>query len=255
MKRIEDFIIKGYHWLNYKNYLIELESQQEIPEISPGNFAELAIPDSSSIFLRRPFSIFDVDYDRNVITFYIKVVGKGTQILGNSRIGGKVNMVYPLGNAFSVPGSKRILIVAGGSGLAPFLLLSRKLKERQNHITYLFGARDSDGIVLTEHFKPLGHLNITTEDGSIGEKGLVTEHSLFKAEKLPFDLIYCCGPEPMMHAVAKIARQAGIPCEVSLENIMGCGIGVCLSCVVETHEGNKCVCTEGPVFNVNELKW
>ena len=255
MKRIEDFIVKGHRWLNYKNYLIELESEQELPPILPGNFAELAIPDSQAIFLRRPFSVFDVDYARNLITFYIKVVGKGTQILGESKVGDRVNLVYPLGNSFSVPASKRVLIVAGGSGLAPFLMLSRLLKERQNHITYLFGARDSDGIVLTEYFKSYGHLNITTEDGSMGEKGLVTDHSIFKTDKLPFDQVYSCGPEPMMQAVAKIPQNAGIPCEVSLENIMGCGFGVCLSCVVETHEGNKCVCTEGPVFNVNDLRW
>ena len=101
MKRIEDFIVKGHRWLNYKNYLIDLESEQELPPILPGNFAELAIPDSQAIFLRRPFSVFDVDHARNLITFYIKVVGKGTQILGESKIGDRVNLIYPLGNAFS----------------------------------------------------------------------------------------------------------------------------------------------------------
>ena len=101
------------------------------------------------------------------------------------------------------------------------------------------------------------HLNIlvTTEDGSRGEKGLVTDHSIFQDSGFPYDFIYACGPDGMMKAVAKIAGNKGVECEASLENSMACGFGACLCCVVNTTEGNKCVCTEGPIFNVKDLKW
>ena len=96
---------------------------------------------------------------------------------------------------------------------------------------------------------------VTTDDGSLGEKGFVTKHSILDDPEIKFDKIYTCGPEIMMKAVAKMARSKGIDCEVSLENTMACGIGACLCCVTETIDGNKCVCTEGPVFNINDLKW
>lgn len=255
MKRTEDFIVQNHKWLNYKTFIIELEATTALPEIKPGNFAEIAVTNSPKVFLRRPFSFYDVNPIANTISFFVKVIGEGTKLLGEMKKGDLLNVMYPLGNSFHMPQSGHVLVVGGGSGIAPFILYGKALKENGIKATFLFGARNADEIVLTEQFSSLGEVLITTEDGSIGEKGFVTQHHIFKEDKLPFNFIATCGPDPMMRAVAEIARNKGIDCEVSLENTMACGFGACLCCITPTVRGNVCVCTEGPVFNVNELKW
>jgi dihydroorotate dehydrogenase electron transfer subunit len=237
------------------HYIIRFLSPVDIPEIKPGNFAEIKIDDEPDVFLRRPFSILDVDYGRHLISFYVKAIGKGTRKLGSLKAGQKVSLIYPLGNEFHVnPDYKKVLIVTGGSGIAPFILLGKLLKKTEVNMTFLIGGRSDKEILLTEEFLKYGNVLLTTEDGSLGEKGLVTQHSLF-SKPFDYDKIYTCGPEPMMKAVAGIARQKSIPCESSLENMMACGFGICLCCVTPTQEGNKRVCYEGPVFEVNYLKW
>jgi dihydroorotate dehydrogenase electron transfer subunit len=255
MKRIENFTVRGHKWLNYNNFLLHLESPDKLPPIKPGNFVEIKISNSPRVFVRRPFSIYDVDEETRTLSFYIKIIGEGTRLLGELRKGTKVNLIYPLGNTFDIPESGHVLIVAGGSGIAPFLLLARELRKRNLRITFLIGGRDTESIVLTEQFAPYGKVLVTTEDGSIGEKGLVTDHPVFRNGSSEFDFIYTCGPDPMMKAVSRIAREKNIPCEASLENMMGCGFGACLCCTVETTYGNVNACTEGPVFDVNVLKW
>ncbi len=255
MKRIEDLTVTNLHWLNNKTFIIELEAGEKLPVILPGNFAEIEIANSPKVFLRRPFSVYDVDYERNTISFFVKVIGEGTRLMGEKRNGEKLNLIYPLGNGFSIPSTGRILVVAGGSGVAPFILYGKAFERANTEVTFLFGARSADEIVLTDQFQKLGKVLVTTEDGTLGEKGLVTQHSIFKTPDLPFDFIVSCGPDKMMKAIANIAREKNIPCEVSLENTMACGFGACLCCIVPTRKGNLCVCTDGPVFNVNELKW
>lgn len=238
------------------NYIIHLASPIEIPPIEPGNFAEIQVPDAPDVFLRRPFSILDVDYEKNQISFYVKSIGKGTRKLGALLPGQKVNIIYPLGNHYAIDENlKNVLIVGGGSGIAPFILLGKTLKKKNIRATFLIGGRSKKDILLTYEFSKYGDVLTTTEDGTSGEKGLVTQHSIFKDKLLTFDKIYTCGPDGMMHAVGKIAMEKGIPCEASLENMMACGFGVCLCCVTATHDGNKRVCLEGPVFNVNDLSW
>jgi len=254
MKKVQDFEVVSYEWLNESSYVIRLQSDSEIPPILPGNFAELEIPDAPDVFLRRPLSILDVDYENRVLSFYIKVIGKGTRKLGTYQKGQKLSIIYPLGNQFSINGSSNVLIVGGGSGIAAFILLARENQKKGVKTTFLFGARTKDEIVLNEEFGKYGDILVTTEDGSLGEKGLVTQHSIFSKD-LPFDMIYTCGPDPMMKAIAKIAANKNIECEASLENMMACGFGACLCCVTETITGNQCVCTEGPVFNTKVLKW
>ncbi|PLX02245.1 MAG: dihydroorotate dehydrogenase electron transfer subunit [Marinilabiliales bacterium] len=254
MKKVQDFKVLEYSWLNDENYILKLIADDEIPEIKPGNFAEIKVPDSADIFLRRPISVLDVNYEKKTISFYIKAIGKGTRKLGQLNIGQTVNIVYPLGNQFVVQDEKKVLIVGGGSGIAPFVLLGRELQSKDVDVTFLMGGRTKNDIFLTDEFSKYGKVEVTTEDGSRGEKGMVTHHSLFKSE-FDFDKVYTCGPDPMMKAVAKIAESKGILCEASLENMMACGIGACLCCVTPTHDGNKVVCTEGPVFNTKELAW
>lgn len=235
--------------------LLCLKHPDVLPEINAGQFVEIQVPDTAKTFLRRPISIHDVNYETNTITLLIRVVGNGTQQLANLIKSVKVNMVYPLGNGFDIEqAGVRPLLVGGGVGVAPMLYLAKKLKEKGAVPEFLFGARSSDGLLLIDTFKKEGKINITTEDGTQGEKGFVTNHSVI-SQLDKFTSVLVCGPTPMMKAIGKLAIEKGVRCEVSLENKMACGIGVCLCCVTDTKDGHKCVCSEGPVFDINDLKW
>ena len=161
----------------------------------------------------------------------------------------------PLGNGFSMPENPqtKVLLIGGGVGTAPLLYLGEALLKKGCKPTFLLGARSKNDLLQLELFEALGNVYTTTEDGSYGEKGYVTMHSVLKENK--FDLICTCGPKPMMMAVARYAAANGIECEVSLENTMACGVGACLCCVENTREGHVCVCKEGPVFNIKKLLW
>lgn len=226
-----------------------------LPPMMPGQFAQLRVDGSKETFLRRPISINFVDTKLNQIWFLVQLVGAGSRALGRLREGDTLNALLPLGNGFSMPVSadKKHLLVGGGVGTAPLLCLGAQMNLMGMRPTFLLGARTKDMLLQLEDFERVGDVYVTTEDGSAGEKGFVTQHSiLFKQH---FDRISVCGPSPMMKAVARFARANSVPCEVSLENMMACGLGACLCCVEKTVKGNVCVCTEGPVFDINELTW
>ena len=163
--------------------------------------------------------------------------------------------MLPLGNGFSMPQTpdEKVLLIGGGVGTAPMLYLGEALLKMGCKPAFLLGARSKNDLLQLEQFEAFGDVYTTTEDGSAGEKGYVTMHSILKGNK--FDKIYTCGPKPMMMAVAKYASEHNIECEVSLENTMACGVGACLCCVENTKEGHVCVCKEGPVFNIKKLLW
>ncbi|MBQ5643341.1 MAG: dihydroorotate dehydrogenase electron transfer subunit [Bacteroidaceae bacterium] len=226
-----------------------------LPPMMPGQFAQLRVDGSKETFLRRPISINFVDTKLNQIWFLVQLVGAGSRALGRLREGDTLNALLPLGNGFSMPVSaeKKHLLVGGGVGTAPLLYLGAQMNLMGMRPTFLLGARTKDMLLQMEDFERVGDVYVTTEDGSAGEKGFVTQHSiLFKQH---FNRISVCGPSPMMKAVARFARANSVPCEVSLENMMACGLGACLCCVEKTVKGNVCVCTEGPVFDINELTW
>jgi dihydroorotate dehydrogenase electron transfer subunit len=252
-KFVHDFEMVGNSRLNAQHFVLEMLCSEKLPLILPGQFAEVHIDKSPATFLRRPFSIHDVDYKRNTISFLIKQLGGGTGKLGTMVVGENLNIIYPLGNGFTLPSNGKVLLVGGGCGVAPLLFLAKYLSRKGIQLTTLIGGRGSEDILQPEEYGKLGEVLITTEDGSMGEKGVATNHSLFNENLERFSNIFTCGPEPMMKAIAAIAEMHGIPCQVSLENTMACGIGVCLCCVVETRDGNKCVCTDGPVFNAGCL--
>ncbi|MDT8400927.1 MAG: dihydroorotate dehydrogenase electron transfer subunit [Bacteroidales bacterium] len=252
--RIEDFKLIDNRRLTRDYFILDLESKGKLPEILPGQFIQLRVDNDRKTFLRRPISVFDVDYTNNIISLLIKRVGSGTMAMSGLEKGKMVNIIYPLGNTFSPgPGNARSLLVGGGVGVAPLLMLAKALKARTHDFKFLLGYQTSEDIIEKERFARMGEMLITTDDGSYGYKGLLTEHP--ELHKYNYDRIYCCGPELMMKAVAAIARDGEKFCEVSLENTMACGYGVCLCCVVDTTRGKVCTCTEGPVFNINELKW
>ncbi len=235
--------------------LLKLTSSSPLPEMLPGQFAEIRVDGSPTTFLRRPISINYVDRQRNEVWFLIQLIGDGTRRLGEAKAGDTINVVLPLGNGFTMPenASDKLLLVGGGVGTAPMLYLGAQLAKIGCRPTFLLGARSDKDLLQLEEFSAYGEVYVTTEDGSKGEKGYVTQHSVLS--KVAFEQIYSCGPKPMMMAVAKYAKSKDIPCEVSLENKMACGVGACLCCVENTKEGHLCVCKEGPVFNINKLLW
>ena len=145
------------------------------------------------------------------------------------------------------------LLIGGGVGVAPLLFLGEKLREKGVTPTFLLAARTANDILMYDRFREIGNVLLSTDDGSVGHHGLVTENpALISGE---WDMFYCCGPMPMMRGIAQIASRLGTECEVSLENSMACGLGACLCCVEDTVDGNVCVCKDGPVFNISRLKW
>jgi len=253
-KYISDWTIKENTLLNNNYCLLKLTLDTELPEMFPGQFVQIEVQDTKEVFFRRPISIHFVNYPKRELWLLIQLVGAGTRKLASLSSGEKLNLIYPLGNSFSIPNEpKQVLLIGGGVGIAPLLYLGACLKAKGITPNFLLGARTDKDLLQLEAFKNYGNLFITTEDGSLGEKGFVTNHSLLL--KGDADFIYSCGPKAMMVSVARYAKEFNIPCEVSLENHMACGIGACLCCVEKTTKGNQCVCTEGPVFNINQLIW
>ena len=252
-KEVADFAVKAVEQLSGDTFIIRLHSEKELLQVLPGQFAEVTVPGSPDVFLRRPFSVHEADNDNRELGFYVKVIGKGTQRLAELLPGERVSVIYPLGKGFTILDSGRVLLIGGGTGVAPMLMLARHLKDAGAEPVMIIGGRKESDVHISEEYHKAAEMHVTTEDGSKGVKGIVTDHPLLK-DSFSFDMVYTCGPEAMMKAVAAIARDKGTPCEVSLENTMACGFGACLCCVVKTTEGHKCVCTEGPVFNTTVLE-
>ena len=225
----------------------------ELPEMQPGQFVQVEVPNSKSTYLRRPISINYVDYANNQLWLLVRKAGEGTSSLMKLAESDVVNLMLPLGNGFTIFPGETMLLIGGGVGVAPLLYLGKKAKEAGANVKFLLGARTENDLLELEKFEAVGDVFVFTENGGKGEKVFVTQHSVLNSGS--FSRIACCGPMPMMKAVAKIAKDKSIECEVSLENVMACGLGACLCCVEDTVEGNVCVCKEGPVFNIKRLKW
>lgn len=255
-KYISDFTVESNERIHANYGLLKLKPVSgTLPEILPGQFCQIEIKNSKNTFLRRPISVNYVDYDANQLWLLVRKAGEGTAALLDAECGEVVNVVYPLGNGFTVPTDKsaRLLLVGGGVGVAPLLYFGEVLGRAGVEVNFLLGARSEADLLELDEFRSRGNVYLSTEDGSLGEKGFVTTHSVL-GEK--WDAIACCGPMPMMKAVAAYAKAHDVACEVSLENVMACGVGACLCCVEDTVDhGNVCVCKEGPVFNIERLKW
>ena len=255
-KQVCDLTVINNTRLNHDNYLIELKPSIKLENIQPGQFVNIQVKDSPTTFLRRPFSIHDVNYYNNTFAILVKTVGDGTFKLSKIEKNETLDVVFPLGNGFSEPSKgEKILLIGGGVGIAPMMHMARESKNIGVEVHILLGARSESDHILVNEFSQFGQVHLTTDDGTLGTHGFVTDHEVM-SNKWKFDRFYCCGPDPMMHAVAKRAKALNTECEVSLENMMACGFGVCLCCVTKTKsEGHVCVCSEGPVFNVERLDW
>lgn len=253
-KYILDLSVVSVEHIHERYVLIKLTQALPLPEMVPGQFVEVRVDGSPKTFLRRPISINFVDREHNELWLLVATVGDGTRKLAQLQSGDLLNCVLPLGNGFTPAKSgEKVLLVGGGVGVAPLLYMGAEMAKARIEPTFLLGARTQKDLLMLAAFEKFGRVFVTTEDGSAGEKGFVTNHSLLQQEH--FDRISTCGPTPMMKAVARLAKAQDIDCEVSLENLMACGVGACLCCVENTTEGHVCVCKEGPVFNTRKLLW
>lgn len=250
---VMDCLLTEKERLNDRYVLLVFETPLSLSSALPGQFAQVKIDGSPSTYLRRPISLCQVKNERE-LHLLVQEVGEGTRALCALEPGDTVNMLLPLGKGYTMPSNpSSCLLIGGGVGVAPLLMQGIRLAEAGHQVHFLLGGRTNTDLVMRAAFEAVGTVYYTTEDGSMGEKGYVTQHSLL--HQYTPNHIYTCGPKPMMQAVAAYARQKGIPCEVSLENLMACGFGACLCCVEDTINGHVCTCTEGPVFSIDKLKW
>ena len=228
------------------------------PLVQPGQFAHVRILPLHEALLRRPFSIFQVSGD--TLSILYKTIGRGTEVLSLMRPGEELSMIGPLGHGFTAPPptGETPLLVAGGYGMAALYLLAER--SPQKGVVFV-GGRQRVDILCEQEFRALGwEVRVTTEDGSHGETGLVTQALLTELKRrAPGRKLFACGPTPMLKAVGRLAAEFNLPAELSLDEHMGCGIGVCLTCVVPIKAGDgweyQRSCTEGPVFDSRQVAW
>ncbi len=217
----------------------------------PGQFVQVYVPGKT---LRRPISVCDVEGD--VIRIVFEVRGEGTELLSHTRTGENINIIAPLGKGFELDPHKKTIFIGGGIGVPPMLYSARQCGK---NAVVINGFRNRNAMILSEDFgKTAGKLIVTTDDGSFGIHGFVTQP--LEEEIGSAEMICACGPTPMLKNIARMAREHGVPCQVSLEQRMACGIGACLGCAVavKRDDGTTCyqhVCKDGPVFNAEEVAW
>ncbi|MBU2008450.1 MAG: dihydroorotate dehydrogenase electron transfer subunit [Chloroflexi bacterium] len=224
----------------------------ERPEMAlePGQF--LMVGCGEGVFLRRPLSVHRATPSR--LAFLFQVVGKGTSWLSRRKPGEALDLLGPLGKGFHLDGkAKRVLLVAGGMGVAPLAFLAQRAGEKGLEATLLLGARTKERLYPQELLPPGLKTVIATEDGSFGDRGLATD--LLPGLLAKADQVFACGPGEMLRALARMPELKDKPVQVSLELRLGCGFGVCLGCSVPTGNGNRLVCRDGPVFLLDEVNW
>ncbi len=266
-----------HEFMARNTWRMRLHCPEVARQILPGQFFMIRMPDRSDPLLGRPFALYDVYCDTagepQGIDFGYVVVGKMTSLFEQLKPGNAVEVWGPLGNGFPLPPSGHLVIVAGGIGQTPFLAVIREALRRRSYgvpprslvqppsrITLCYGVRSKEYLAGVKEFEDEGvDVQIATDDGSVGHHGFVTDllkHLL--AEPTPPAAVYCCGPEPMMHAVSKLTAASKTPCWLSLETPMACGFGACFSCVTRVRQDDgtwdyKRVCVEGPVFPAEQL--
>jgi dihydroorotate dehydrogenase electron transfer subunit len=240
---------------------LKVSLPQSIGPVAPGQFAMLSLKDEEGMLLPRPLSIHNAPSGERVLwlEFLFKIVGKGTALLAKRSVDSPLMVLAPLGKGFPDPPLEyRTVIIAGGMGIAPLFPLIMRLKKAPSPVSVLYGTRSySDLVCLPELIDQEINVKITTEDGTgEGKKGLVTQ-LLERGEDVSWakTVIYACGPEPMLKAVSDFAIERKVPCWISLEKWMACGIGACLSCVVKTTDGYQRVCCDGPIFDAADIMW
>lgn len=244
-------------------WIVALEAPSIARSIAPGQFVHMRIPGMDDHILRRPFSVYARSVEQGTIEILYQVVGFGSEHLTAVGEGAVCELIGPVGFGWQIPeGARKALLVGGGVGSAPLYLFAEQLVERGIDVELVMGAQTASALVTRQRYAELlGKApRCSTDDGSFGRPGFCTslvqealEDARQKGE--PFDFACVCGPEPLMKIVAAACEQDNLACYVSLEKRMACGVGACLSCVVNTVDGKKRACVDGPVFDARKVVW
>lgn len=236
-----------------------MQAEEIVKVAKPGNFIEIRVSNQTAPFLRRPISIYNMEKEKGILEIIFQVRGNGTKLLAQKQEGEEIDIIGPLGNGtFQYKKYKKIAIIGGGIGIFPLYELAKNAKQSAEVSTYL-GFRTKDNVILEKEFEEVSNvLCITTDDGSYAKKGYAIEFLKQDIHIQMPDCIFACGPLPMLRAVKEIALNKNIPCQISLEEKMGCGIGVCHGCAVKMLNGEQerygHVCRQGPVFSAKEVE-
>lgn len=248
--------------LSEKIFKLTLSSLLISKKAKPGNFVHIKVSLNHYPLLRRALSIHSIDESNENFDVLFKVVGKGTRLLSEKSPGNAVDILGLIGNSFSLPKKdKTVMLVAGGMGIAPLWFLFTKLikKVDKKRLSFFLGARTKNELLYCEKLKNLGgNLIVTTDDGSFGIRGLITESFLEEIKKRRKEskklMVYSCGPQEMLKEMSEISKEYDLPCQISLEGSMACGVGACWGCAVKLESGGyKRVCVDGPVFDAREV--
>ena len=244
-------------------YQLRLKCEKGFENAIPGQFVMIQLSDNFYPLLRRPFSIHNVFQNENgdcCFELLYKVIGTGTLAISEYLADQWIDILGPIGNGFRLNDSiKTALLVSGGIGVAPMVFLSKYLLDNGTHCHVINGGRTANDVLCTESFQTLGvNVSIYTDDGSAGTEGFVTDHLDIHIHKQAPDIVYACGPQPMLSKVSEIAKEKNVLCQVSLESHMACGIGACLGCAVPSKDSHKSyfhVCADGPVFSSDRVNF
>ena len=233
-----------------------LDAKEIAVQAKPGQFISVYSNDKSRV-LPRPISICEIDREKGTLRIVYRVVGKGTEEFSKAEAGDSFEILGPLGNGFPIEEAKgkKVLMIGGGIGVPPML---QTAKEIEGEAIIVSGYRNQD-LFLKEELESAGTLFIATEDGSVGTKGNVVD--AIRENQIEADMMFACGPKPMLRALKNYALEKGIPCWISMEEKMACGVGACLACVCQSkdvdshsHVHNKRICKDGPVFLCTEVE-
>ncbi|HPG38971.1 MAG TPA: dihydroorotate dehydrogenase electron transfer subunit [bacterium] len=252
--------------VTHDTWHITLEDKQIAHDSCGGQFVNVFVPQNNGVLWRRPFGIHTTDPDKGVFTLLYKQIGRGTTALTTVKAGEALDILGPLGNCFTHTSDlKEAIIVAGGIGIAPFPLFIQHLVQHSVKISVFYGARSKIDFCCLDFFRQTGvNLHLATEDGSSGHKGFITAPLLAYLQTLPDKpgaRIYVCGPTPMLAKMKELCRDTGVPAEVSVETMMGCGFGACMGCPVPLENPASdgrlyaLACKDGPVFNLEEIRF
>jgi dihydroorotate dehydrogenase electron transfer subunit len=254
--------VLAYRRLGEEYHVLTIGAPEIARTARPGQFVNLRPPPGRSFLLRRPFSIYRLRRGAAVEVGF-DVRGPGTAALAELRPSDPIDVVGPIGTGFGIaPERQRCLLVGGGVGATPLFFLADELAAAGKRVDLLFGASTASRLVNVEEGRRLGaSLEIVTEDASLGQRGIVTDLLGPMIERCGSEVVYACGPNPMLAAVSRVAAERGVPVEVAVEELMGCGIGICMSCVAPvwnedaTQVVNVRTCVEGPVFDGTRVAW
>jgi dihydroorotate dehydrogenase electron transfer subunit len=247
------------------HYLLRCACPEIASSAQPGQFIHVLISQGAGLLLRRPFTVYTVEADQ--ITMLYQIIGEGTAVLSHLKPGDSLRVLGPLGNAFRTPSEPNpAIIVGGGAGIASLMLLAVALRQAGLRTLGLVGSMNRARLLSVAGLEKIGvEMHIATDDGSVGHHGFVTEILTQileqpQAYELRHPMIYACGPDGMLHAVTKVAKNYHVPAQLAMESRMGCAMGVCLGCVCKVRTPNggfeyQRVCTEGPVFNAADIVW